>query len=72
MILNEIVGILFIIMIFINLILIAPKAQFQLVAVCDVVDFGCPPGMYVCMFVGALIGLMLNYLGTDAVEIAKH
>ena len=27
--------------------LVAPKAQFQLVAVCDVVDFGCPPGMYV-------------------------
>ena len=27
---------------------IAPKAQFQLVAVCDVVDFGCPPGMCIC------------------------
>ena len=28
--------------------LVAPKAQFQLVTGCDVVDFGCPPGKYGC------------------------
>ena len=48
--------------------LIAPKAQFQLVAVCDVVDFECPPGMCV----GLTWVLMLHYLGTDAKEIAKN
>ena len=30
--------------------IVAPKAQFQLVAVCDVVDFACPPGMFVSGF----------------------
>ena len=34
-----------------HIIIIAPKAQFQLVAVCDVVDLGCPPAMVsVCLW----------------------
>ena len=51
----------------------APKAQFQLVAVCDVVDFECPPGISVCVCVGVKsLMLLLDYLGTPAEEIAKN
>ena len=52
---------------------IAPKAHFQLAAEFSRSrDFACPLTMFVCVCVGALIGLMPNYLGTDAVDIAKN
>ena len=57
--------------------MIAPKAHFQLAAeLSRSRDFACPltmfVGLSVCLsVVGLLQGLMLNYLGTDAVELAK-
>ena len=52
--------------------MIAPKAHFQLAAeLSRSRDFACPLTMYVCRFVGLLQGLMLIYLATDAVELAK-
>ena len=55
---------------------IAPKAHFQLAAECSRSrDFACPLTMSVCLFVclsvGLLQGLILIYLATDAVELAK-
>ena len=53
--------------------MIAPKAHFQLAAECSRSrDFACPLTMSVgCRFVGLLQGLVLIYLATDAVELAK-
>ena len=54
-------------------VIIAPKAHFQLAAeLSRSRDFACSLTVFVCLSVWCLLqGLMLIYLATDAVELAK-